>query len=54
MNEQIVEINVNNLEEKYVFDKIAKQASGAVMYRQGKAVIIAAVALDEKPVDEDF
>lgn len=54
MKEQIVEINVNNLEEKYEFDKIAKQASGAVMYRQGKAVLIAAVAVDEKPVDEDF
>jgi len=54
MKEQIVEINVNNLEEKYEFNKIAKQASGAVMYRQGKAVLIAAVAVDEKAVDEDF
>jgi polyribonucleotide nucleotidyltransferase len=54
MKEQIVEINVNSLEEKYEFNKIAKQASGAVMYRQGKAVLIAAVAIDEKAVDEDF
>jgi len=54
MQEQIVEINVNNLDEKYEFNKIAKQASGAVMYRQGKAVLIAAVAVDEKSVDEDF
>ena len=54
MNEQIVEINVNSLKEKYEFNKIAKQASGAVMYRQGKAVLIAAVAIDEKAVDEDF
>jgi len=54
MQEQIVEINLNNLDEKYEFNKIAKQASGAVMYRQGKAVLIAAVAIDEKPVDEDF
>ena len=54
MQEQIVEINVNNLNEKYEFNKIAKQASGAVMYRQGKAVLIAAVAVDEKAVDEDF
>ena len=54
MQEHIVEINVNNLEEKYEFNKIAKQASGAVMYRQGKAVLIAAVAIDEKAVDEDF
>jgi len=54
MNEQMIEINVNNLEEKYTFNKIAKQASGAVMYSQGKAVLIAAVAIDEKAVDEDF
>lgn len=54
MKEKIIEINVNSLEEKYEFNKIAKQASGAVMYRQGKAVLIAAVAVDEKAVDEDF
>ena len=54
MEEQIIEINVNSLEEKYEFNKVAKQASGAVMYRQGKAVLIAAVAIDEKAVDEDF
>ncbi len=54
MNEQIIEIALNNLDEKYEFGKIAKQASGAVMYRQGKAVLIAAVAVDEKAVEEDF
>ena len=54
MKEQMIEINVNSLEEKYEFNKVAKQASGAVMYRQGKAVLIAAVAIDEKAVDEDF
>jgi polyribonucleotide nucleotidyltransferase len=54
MQETIVEININNLDEKYEFNKIAKQASGAVMYRQGKAVLIAAVAIDEKAVSEDF
>ncbi len=54
MNEQIVEMNVNNLVETYAFEKVAKQASGAVMYTQGKAVLIAAVAIDEKAVDEDF
>ncbi len=54
MHEQIIKINVNSLEEKYEFNKIAKQASGAVMYRQGKAVLIAAVAIDEKATDEDF
>jgi len=54
MQENIVNINVNNLDESYEFNKIAKQASGAVMYRQNKAVLIAAVAIDETPVDEDF
>jgi len=54
MNEQTIELDINNLEEKYEFNKIAKQASGAVMYRQGNAVLIAAVAVDEKAVDEDF
>lgn len=52
--EQIVEIRCNNLNEKYIFNKVAKQASGAVMYQQGNAVLIAAVAIDEKPVEEDF
>jgi len=52
--EKIIELNTNNIEEKYIFNKIAKQASGAVMYRVGKAVLIAAVAIDETPVDEDF
>lgn len=54
MKAQTVEIEINNLQESYEFNQIAKQASGAVLYRQGKAVLIAAVAIDEKPVDEDF
>jgi len=54
MKEQIIEINVNNLEETYEFNKVAKQASGAVLYRQGKAVLLAAVAIDETAVEEDF
>ena len=55
MTEQkIIEIENNNLKEKYIFNKVAKQASGAVMYTQGKAVLIAAVAIDEKAVEEEF
>ena len=54
MQEKNVNINVNNLDETYEFGKVAKQASGAVMYRQGKAVLIAAVAIDEKAVEDDF
>ncbi len=54
MNEKRVEIDLNNLQEEYIFDKVAKQASGAVLYRQGKAVLLATVAIDEKAVEEDF
>jgi len=54
MNEKIVEIDLNNLKEKYIFNKIAKHANGSVMYRQGKAVLIATAVLEEKPVDEPF
>jgi len=54
MQSETISLNLNNLEEKFEFNKIAKQASGAVMYSQGNAVLIAAVAVDEKAVDEDF
>jgi len=54
MNEKIVEIDVNNLKEEYIFNKVAKHANGSVMYRQGKAVLIATAVLEEKPVDEPF
>jgi len=54
MNEQTVELHLNNLDETYAFNAIARQASGAVMYRQGKAVLIAAVAVEEKAVEENF
>ncbi|SFV65675.1 Polyribonucleotide nucleotidyltransferase [hydrothermal vent metagenome] len=54
MSEQIIEINCNNLDERYSFNKVAKQASGAVLYHCGDAVLLAAVAIDLKPVDEDF
>ena len=50
----MLELNINNLKETYEFNKVAKQASGAVLYRQGKAVLLATVAIDEKPVGEDF
>ena len=54
MNEQIIEIRCNNIAEKYTFNKVAKQASGAVLYQCGDAVLLAAVAIDPKPVEEDF
>ncbi len=54
MSEQIIEIACNNLDEKYTFNKVAKQASGAVLYQCGDAVLLAAVAIDTKAVEEDF
>ncbi len=54
MNEQNIVVSCNNLEERYQFNKVAKQASGAVLYYRGDAVLLAAVAIDPKPVDEDF
>ena len=52
--EQIIKLETNRVQEQYSFNKVAKQASGAVMYSVGKAVLIAAVAIDEKAVDDDF
>ena len=54
MQPKIVEIDTNNLKERYEFGKVARQASGSVLYRQGKAVMIAAVTIDEKSAQEDF
>ncbi len=47
-------IDSNNLREKYFFDKVAKQASGAVLYQIGDAVLLSAVTIDMEPVEEDF
>jgi len=49
-----VKINVNNKDELYEIDKVARQASGAVLLREKDAVILAAVARDDKQVEEDF
>ncbi|CAA6814928.1 MAG: Polyribonucleotide nucleotidyltransferase (EC [uncultured Sulfurovum sp.] len=54
MNEQNITVSCNNLEEKYRFNKVAKQASGAVMYQCGDAILLAAIAIDPKAVEEDF
>ena len=54
MNEQNIVVSCNNIEERYQFNKVAKQASGSVLYYCGDAVLLAAVAIDPKPVDEDF
>ena len=49
-----VTINVNNKEEIYEIDKVARQAAGAVLLREKNAVVLATVARDDKQVDEDF
>ena len=54
MSEQIINISCNNLDERYSFNKVAKQASGAVLYHCGDAVLLAVVAIDLKAVEEDF
>ncbi len=50
----IVEIDINNLKESYEFNKVAKQTDGAVLYKSGKAVLLATVAIDKEDVEEDF
>ncbi|MCH9812402.1 MAG: polyribonucleotide nucleotidyltransferase [Epsilonproteobacteria bacterium] len=49
-----VKININNKEEIFELDKVAKQASGAVLVREKDAVILATVARDDQMVEEDF
>ena len=51
---KIVDIDANNLKESYEFGKVAKQADGAVFYRQGKAVLLATVTVDKNSSEEDF
>jgi polyribonucleotide nucleotidyltransferase len=54
MGSQIIDIEANNLKESYEFNKVAKQADGAVLYRQGKAVLLATVTIDKNSSEEDF
>jgi len=54
MTELDINIICNNLEERYVFNKVARQASGSALYQCGDAVLLAAVAIDPNIVDDDF
>lgn len=47
-------IKVNENVEIFDINKVAKQAAGAVLMRQGKSVVLAAVARENKQVEEDF
>lgn len=49
-----VEVDANNLKEIYDIGYVAKQASGSVMLKIKNAVIIAAVARDDRQVEENF
>jgi len=51
----IVDISCNNLDESYEFGKVARQADGAVWYKQGKAVLLATITVDkDSSSSEDF
>ena len=47
-------VNINNQEEIYDIGKVARHASGAVLYKNKKTVILATVAREDTPVEEDF
>ena len=49
-----IKVDVNNKNEIYEINKVAKQASGAVMLRERDAVVLATVAYDPVGVDGDF
>jgi len=54
MQEKIITLKHESLEENYTFGKVARQADGAVLYRQGKAVLLATVVRESEPVEESF
>ena len=49
-----IKVEVNNKIEVYELDKVAKQANGAVLLREGDAVMLATVAYNDEPSSEDF
>ncbi|NPA50179.1 MAG: polyribonucleotide nucleotidyltransferase [Epsilonproteobacteria bacterium] len=54
MGEIKVDIDVNNLNEEYIFNKVARQADGAVLYKIKNAILLAAVTVDNNEVEEEF
>ncbi|MCI0500684.1 MAG: polyribonucleotide nucleotidyltransferase [Epsilonproteobacteria bacterium] len=51
----VCELELNNQKETFLFDKIAKQSNGSVLYKVGDAVLLAAVVSEfDNPVSEDF
>ena len=50
-----IELELNNQKELYTFNKVAKQANGAVLAQIGKCVVLATVATEfDNPASEDF
>ncbi|MBS4269742.1 polyribonucleotide nucleotidyltransferase, partial [Campylobacter vulpis] len=47
-------IEANQNLEIFDINKVAKQAAGSVLMRVGKSVVLAAVAREDKQVEEDF
>jgi len=54
MSSQIIYIEANSLKESYEFNKVAKQADSAVLYRQNRVVLLATVTIDKNSGKEDF
>jgi polyribonucleotide nucleotidyltransferase len=51
----VCELELNNQRETFLFDKVAKQSNGSVLYKVGDAVLLAAVVSEfDNPVSEDF
>jgi len=51
----VCEFELNNKEELFQFNKVAKQANGSAMVTLGKAVVLATVVSEfDNPVSEDF
>jgi polyribonucleotide nucleotidyltransferase len=51
----VYEFDVNNLNETYEIDKVAKQANGSALLQCGDSVVLATVVVDEtNMVNEDF
>lgn len=49
-----ISLTLTNLTEQYKLDYVARQACGSVWYRSGDNVLLASVAVDENPTDDDF
>lgn len=49
-----VDIALNNLNENYKLNYVAKQANGSVLYQHNGTIILATIAIEKQPVKEDF